>query len=151
MKVEAVAWIDSEGQVWASMDEVPSHYLPPERMFRPLVYGDTAPPRPEASAPVGVVLTAKEREWLEYAVDHMADDSEPEDATCYEVLHGLMTRVDALAQQPAAVDEALDRLRREGYPRLWRADLVGGQISVVRMREILTAALAGQQQGGPQE
>ncbi len=37
----------------------------------------------------------------------------------------------------------MDRLRR-GPDRLWMADLVGQQISVDRMREILATALAGQ-------
>lgn len=37
-------------------------------------------------------LGAGEVEWLEYAVDHMNDDSEPEDKTCAEVLGNLLRR-----------------------------------------------------------
>ncbi len=51
-------------------------------------------------------------------------------------------------KQPAAVDEAMERVRL-GPARLWQADLVGGQISIDRMHEILTAALAVQQGGQP--
>lgn len=37
-------------------------------------------------------LTDREIEWLEYAVEHMLDDSEPEDQTCAEVLKELLLR-----------------------------------------------------------
>ena len=109
----------------------------------------TAPPRPEASAPVGVEWLVAE--WRTTAARKRAHGSgvAVAEANGYDMAANGLER--ALAQQPAAVDEALERLRREGYPRLWHADLVGGQISVVRMREILTAALADQQQGGTPE
>ena len=55
--------------------------------------------------------------------------------------------IDHWPEQPAAVDEVMERVRR-GPARLWQADLVGGQISVERMREILAFALAGQLHGG---
>lgn len=48
---------------------------------------------------------------------------------------------EALTQQPVAVDEVIERMRR-GPDRLWQADLVGGKISIDRMHEILTAAFA---------
>lgn len=60
----------------------------------------------------------------------------------YEGVQALERVLARLSQQPAAVDEALDRLRRENVPCLWHADLVGGRISEERMRVILTAALA---------
>lgn len=38
------------------------------------------------------MISATEREWLEYAVAHMLDDSEPEDKKCAEVLQRLLDR-----------------------------------------------------------
>lgn len=63
-----------------------------------------APP----SAPVGVSST--EREWLQYAIDHMRDDNEPEDATCADVLEALLNRVESAPVGVEAADIA-DRLR----------------------------------------
>lgn len=38
-------------------------------------------------------ISLQEIEWLEYAIAHMLDDSEPEDQTCAKVLRGLVTRI----------------------------------------------------------
>lgn len=40
-------------------------------------------------------LYGDEAEWLQYAIDHMRDDSEPEDKACAIVLQGLLNRVTA--------------------------------------------------------
>jgi hypothetical protein len=45
------------------------------------------------------------------------------------------------AEARCVVDDALDRMRH-APPQLWRADLIGQQISVERMRDILAFALA---------
>lgn len=53
---------------------------------------------PVAAAPV---VTADEREWLQYAIDHMRDDSEPEDVTCADVLEAFLARIEGPNQSPA--------------------------------------------------
>jgi polyhydroxyalkanoate synthesis regulator phasin len=45
------------------------------------------------------------------------------------------------AEERCVVDDALDRMRH-APPQLWEADLIGQQISVKRMRDILAFALA---------
>jgi hypothetical protein len=37
-------------------------------------------------------LTEREHEWIVYAIDHMLDDSEPEDQTCAKVLREMLDR-----------------------------------------------------------
>jgi len=54
---------------------------------------------PVAAAPV---VTADEREWLQYAIDHMRDDSEPEDVTCANVLEAMLERMDSDDRNPIA-------------------------------------------------
>ena len=49
------------------------------------------------------VLGSNEVEWLEYAIAHMLDDSEPEDKTCTKVLQHLLDR-NHHPQQRNAVD-----------------------------------------------
>jgi len=39
-------------------------------------------------------LTEEEREWIDYAIAHMRDDSEPEDLTCADALDRLLRRAD---------------------------------------------------------
>lgn len=59
-------------------------------------------------------LSERENEWLEYAIDHMLDDSEPEDLTCAEVLRKMLDRscIVIPAPQPPAQEqgEILDTL-----------------------------------------
>jgi hypothetical protein len=61
-------------------------------------------------------LTADEREWLEYAADHVADDSEPEDKACERVIRSLLART-ASRPQPARreVSEAEVEAAAETY------------------------------------
>lgn len=68
-----------------------------------------APPAPAA---VPVDITAQEMEWLHYAIDHMLDDSEPEDQACAKALQALVARLVArhcfaTHPQPAAVTQAM--------------------------------------------
>lgn len=60
-------------------------------------------------APVAMPLTDDEHEWLMYAVDHMLDDSEPEDKTCARVMQGLLDR--CVVTSPAHTSEARDAAR----------------------------------------
>jgi hypothetical protein len=70
---------------------------------------------PPAAKPEPAMLTAEEREWLEYAVDHMEDDSEPEDKRCAEVIRALLARVAAAKPEPRTMpQEAWDMLRETG-------------------------------------
>lgn len=39
-------------------------------------------------------VTEEEREWIDYAIAHMRDDSEPEDLTCADALEQLLRRID---------------------------------------------------------
>lgn len=50
-------------------------------------------------------VTAEEREWLQYAIDHMRDDSKPEDVTCANTLEAMLGR---LAVEKAAVTTGQD-------------------------------------------
>jgi hypothetical protein len=63
-------------------------------------------PQPEQAQQSG--LTKEEIEWLDYAVCHMRDDSEPEDLTCADVLERLLNRT-TTAAQPEQVRESLLR------------------------------------------
>lgn len=75
-----------------------------------------AQPREQDSGGEAVALTADEREWLEYAVAHMEDDSEPEDKTCGVVLQRLL---DHTAEQPAKGDALAWALRQGGILADW--------------------------------
>ncbi|WP_282259700.1 hypothetical protein [Stenotrophomonas sp. PS02301] len=54
----------------------------------------------------GAVLTEEEREWIDYAIAHMRDDSEPEDLTCADVLERMLTRVDGKRDALPGLSEA---------------------------------------------
>lgn len=73
---------------------------PCRREVRPLVYGDTAPPRPEASAPVGV--EDKARAMFEAQADRLAAPWDRQ----WEPTKDFWRKcaAEALAQQPAACD-----------------------------------------------
>lgn len=43
---------------------------------------------------VDLGLSEEEREWIEYAIAHMRDDSEPEDLTCADALENLLHRIE---------------------------------------------------------
>lgn len=51
----------------------------------------------EAPPVQAAALTSDVREWLQYAIDHMRDDSEPEDATCANVLEAFLAQQSAHA------------------------------------------------------
>lgn len=48
-----------------------------------------------APAAVPVDVSTQEMEWLHYAIDHMLDDSEPEDHACAKALQALVSRLAA--------------------------------------------------------
>ncbi|MDY0954605.1 hypothetical protein SOM22_08455 [Stenotrophomonas rhizophila] len=48
---------------------------------------------PPAQA-IDLGVTEEEREWIDYAIAHMRDDSEPEDLTCADALEQLLRRID---------------------------------------------------------
>jgi len=60
----------------------------------------TDPPRiePLYAAPpaqgIDLGVTEEECEWIDYAIAHMRDDSEPEDLTCADALEQLLRRID---------------------------------------------------------
>lgn len=67
-------------------------------------------------APVAIPLTDDEHEWLMYAVDHMLDDSEPEDKTCARVLQSLLDRcIVSTGQTSDARDVVLDGEEEENF------------------------------------
>jgi len=118
------------------------------RMAASTVYGLTAPPRPEASAPVGVeVLVERMRQapsrlWRADLVGQQISVERMRDILAF-----------ALALQPAAVDEAMVERVTEavvGWGTL-PGDSPAEPEQVAELREVISAALAGQQQGGPQE
>lgn len=43
---------------------------------------------------IALGVTGEEREWIDYAIAHMRDDSEPEDLTCANALESLLRRID---------------------------------------------------------
>lgn len=53
-----------------------------------------------AQQPAAPAVTANEREWMQYAIDHMRDDNEPEDATCANVLEALLARMESAPAAP---------------------------------------------------
>ncbi|MEB1764624.1 hypothetical protein VDR48_19925 [Xanthomonas campestris pv. campestris] len=48
-------------------------------------------------------ISAQEMEWLHYAIDHMLDDSEPEDQACAKALQALVARLTLPAAVPVDV------------------------------------------------
>src|SRR5690606_38752275 len=89
-----------------------------------------APP----NAPVGV--SSIERDWLQYAIDHIRDDNEPEDATCADVLEALLNRVESA---PVGAEELVSRAISQGKRLQWSAVMD----TLERLRG--TLALAAQQ------
>jgi hypothetical protein len=83
---EGVAWLITwnDGSRQVSFDRCHAD----DGTCEPLVLRYTAP-RPTGAAG----LTQQEAEWLEYAINHMHDNSEPEDKTCADVLHSLFNRL----------------------------------------------------------
>lgn len=104
----------------------------------------SAPQPPAEAQPVGWIMQDKDGGdyWPEsFALGSEPAEDEPDDAEWVPLF---------LAPPPSApvgVEGCLDRLRQHRSQRLWQADLVGGRISVERMRAILTAALAAQPGG----
>lgn len=71
-----------------------------------IVHGKGQP----APAAVPVDVSTQEMEWLHYAIDHMLDDSEPEDQACAKALQALVSRLVAnhcfaTHPQPAAATD----------------------------------------------
>ena len=95
----------------ASAREVASRWEYRGSRVRPLVYGDTAPP----SAPVGV--PADILRIVDTAIDVCSDRDRPAMAEDLEAVRLYVEQASAaLAQQPAAVDGAMDKARFKTAP-----------------------------------
>jgi len=74
--------------------------LPQARLSKPLAIGTLLYAAPPAQG-IDLGLAEEEREWIDYAIAHMRDDSEPEDLTCADALERVLRRVDG--QRDAAL------------------------------------------------
>jgi hypothetical protein len=125
----------------AGWDAAKRHEQEPVAWVSPLRYGSQVtfakPVKPEGwddedgewycrplynRAERAAALSTEEVEWLEYAVAHMLDDSEPEDQACAAVLRELIDR----RAERWGVPDGLVLVPREPTPEMLKAGFLSG-------------------------